>query len=126
MPTSIRIEKTSGVAIVTCSGVLRLEDARAAATDLWQVADWSGEVALWDFRESEFDLSAEDIREMARFVQAHQRKRPPERICFVTETNVDFGLSRMFEVFRESADTEFRVFRVYEDALRWVSNTGGR
>lgn len=120
MSISIHIEKDSGIAIATCSGALRLADAQQGAEALWRTADWAGRSAVWDLRAARFEVSSSDAREIARFILLHQPSPPPSRIAFVTLRDVDFGLSRMFGVFREDPATAFRVFRDYDDALRWV------
>jgi len=120
MAVSIRVEPASGMAIGTCSGVLGLTDAREGVSALWKTPGWLGESAVWDFREAQFDFSTTDMRELAEFIFGHQPTPPPLRVAFVTRREVDFGMARMFEVFREDPRTAFRVFRDYEEALRWA------
>jgi len=117
---SIRIERETGMAIATASGVLRLSDARAGAEALWNTPGWLGKSAVWDFREAQFDLSSSDIRKVADFVSRYQPATPPSRVAFVTARDVDFGLARMFDVFREDPRTEFRVFRDFDEAAGWA------
>jgi len=119
MPILVRIDET-GIAIITCSGVLRLEEAQTSAATLWEAPGWAGKAAVWDFRGAEFDVSPSDTRRIARFILEHQPKPPPSKMAFVTQRDSDFGMSRMFEVFREHPDTAFRVFRDYDDAIGWV------
>jgi hypothetical protein len=117
---SISIDAKTGMAIATCTGVFRLNDAQAGAKALWATPGWLGKSAVWDFREASFDLSASDLRSMAASVARNQPSPPPARVAFVTERDADFGIARMFEVFREDPRTNFRVFRDYDQALRWA------
>ena len=117
---SIQIEPETGLAIATCSGVLRLSDATEGVAALWKSPGWIGRSAVWDFREAQFDLSSSDIREVAQFISRHQPATPPSRVAFVTKRDVDFGMARMFEVFREDSRTAFRVFRDYDEAVCWA------
>ena len=120
MPISIRTDLDSGVAIVACSGSLQLRDAKAAARSLWRTKDWNGDAALWDFRHATFDLSTSDIREIAHFVLHNQPSRPPRKMAFVVTRDVDFGMARMFDAFREDPNTQFGVFRDCDEALSWA------
>jgi len=117
---SIQIEPESGIAIAKCSGVLRLSDAKEAVSALWKTPGWSSKAAVWDFRDAQFDVSSSDIREVAQFIIRLQPIPPPGRVAWVTPRDVDFGLARMFEVFREDPRTEFRVFRDYDAAVSWA------
>lgn len=119
MPVSLHIDPETGIAIATCSGVLGLNDAREGAAALWKTRGWPGKSAVWDFRAAEFAVSSSDTREIAQFILQHQ-PTPPEKIAFVTRRDVDFGMARMFEVFRENPATAFKVFRDYDEAIRWA------
>lgn len=120
MPHSLRIDPDSGIAIGTCSGTLRLEDAKAGAAAVWSSPEWNGHAVVWDMREARLDVSTADLRESARFVLERQPAKPPPKVAFVTGTELDFGLARMFEAFREDPATEVRVFRDLDEALAWA------
>ncbi|UCD80131.1 MAG: hypothetical protein JSW26_01470 [Desulfobacterales bacterium] len=120
MAISIQIEPETGLAIASCSGILRLSDAQEGASALWKTPGWLGRSAVWDFREAQFDVSFSDTQEIARFILCNQPATPPLKIAFVTQRDVDFGMARVFEVFRQDSRTEFRVFRDYEKAIRWA------
>ena len=122
MSVSIQVDPASGMAICTCSGVMGLTDGREGVSAIWNTPGWLGKSAVWDFREAEFDFSTADVRELAEFIFRHQRTPPPLRIAFVVRRDVDFGMARMFEVFREDPRTAFRVFRDYEEALCWAGS----
>jgi hypothetical protein len=117
---SIAIESQTGIAIGTCTGGLGLKDAEEDIEALWKHPDWQGRAVVWDFRSARFDFEIPDIHELAAFVLGHQPASPPSRVAFVTARDVDFGMARMFEVFREDPATEFRVFRDYHEAVAWA------
>lgn len=120
MVVSIQVEPATGMAIATCSGVVGRADAQQGAASLWETPGWPGKSVVWDFREARFDVTSSDIWEVAQFVARHQPDKPPSRVAFVTSRDVDFGSARVFEAFREDPRTEFRVFRDYEEAVRWA------
>ena len=122
MTVSIRVEPETGISVATCSGVLGVDDAREGVAALWSDPGWLVRSAGWDFRDAQFDLSTPNVRGIAQFVLQHQPEPPPARVAFVTRRDVDFGMARMFEVFREDPRTEFRVFRDYDQALRWAGS----
>jgi hypothetical protein len=120
MAVSIQIEPETGMAIATCSGILRLNDAQAGALALWKTPGWLGRSSVWDFREAQFVLSCSDTQEIAKFIFHNQPATPPLKVAFVIQRDVDFGMARVFEVFRQDPSTEFRVFRDYEEAICWA------
>ena len=124
MPVSFEIEMETGVVLGTFVGEVSLDDARQAAATLWKTPGWPGRAAVWDLREARLKVSTDEVRIFAEFMIENQPETPPERMVFVTGRDVDFGMSRIFEVYREDSQTEFRVLRDYDDALAWARSTG--
>lgn len=120
MPFELTIDPSTGLALATCSGTLGLDDAREGARALWAHPDWQGQGVVWDFRQARLDFTSVDVRELAQYVLAHQPARPPKRVAFVTTHDMDFGLVRMFEVFRDHPSTDVKVFRELEPAQAWA------
>ena len=120
MTVSIQIEPETGMAIVSCSGVLRPSDAQEGAKALWKTAGWSGKAVVWDFREAQFDMTSSDTQNIAKFILTHQPATPPLKVAFIIQRDFDYGMARVFEVYREDPHTEFQVFRDYEEAISWA------
>jgi hypothetical protein len=45
-------------------------------------------------------------------------------MAFITQRDADFGMARVFEAYREDPATDFRVFRDYDEAIRWLRAAG--
>ena len=121
---SVEVDPVSHVAVVRCPGPLMRADATEAAERLWSTEGWDGDSAVWDFREAQFKLSASDVQFVARFILRNQPATPPSRMAFVTPGDANFGLARMFAVYREQPKTDFRVFRELPDAISWAGAPG--
>jgi hypothetical protein len=63
-------------------------------------------------------LSTAEVKEGAEFGKS--MKNQPERIAVVAAGDITYGISRIFKVFRESADTRLQVFRELEAAKEWL------
>jgi len=120
MSISLQLDPDSGVIVATCSGDLGIDDGKAAAADLWGKPEWSGRPVIWDFRQARLNVHAPQVRQFAQFVLQHQPMTPPYKVAMVTGRDVDFGLARMFEVFREHPSTEVRTFRDFSEAMSWA------
>jgi len=124
MPFSLRLEPETGIVIATCSGDLGLNDAKAGAAAFWEDPEFRGRPIVWDFRSAHLDVTASDVREIARFILERQPPTPPSKVAFVTTSDADFGLGRMFEMVREHPSTQVRVFRDYDEAVSWARMRG--
>ena len=125
MPLSLEIESGTGVVIGTVTGTMSLEDTKQAAETIWANPEWRGKAVLWDLRGATVQLQAAEVRQLAEFILGGQPDAPP-RVAFVPGRDADYGLARMFEVFREHVATEVRVFRDWDEALAWVRQASVR
>src|SRR5262245_61459977 len=114
MSFDLRLEQ--GIVIGVCAGPLGIEDAKAGARAVWENPAWRGKPVLWDCRSARFEVGASEVRNLAGFILEGQPSAPPPRVAFVTARDVDFGMARMFEVFREHPATSIQVFRDYDKA----------
>jgi len=124
MPFSLRLEPETGIVIATCSGDLGLNDAKAGAVAFWENPECSGRPIVWDFRSAHLKVAAAEVREIARFILERQPPTPPSKVAFVTASDPDFGLGRMYEMVREHPSTQVRIFRDYDEAVSWARTRG--
>ena len=117
----LQIDEAQNIAFIKLSGPLSRKMI-LSAFDL-TVADKryrKGMGRLWDFRDADLSgLDAKTISEMAQY----SLKFPPGindvKVSFVTSTDLEYGLSRMFEM-TSKARTPIRVFRDIDLAERWM------
>ena len=66
------------------------------------------------------NLSADDLQVIAS--EALKHLKGPGRMAVVAPTDLSYGLSRMFEVFREQEGVKTHSFRTEEDAVKWLKS----
>ena len=79
---------------------------------------------LWDFRGCTIDLSNEELRSIVEYGGA--RDREPGRVAILADTDLIYGLGRMYEVFRSSGASTYRTFRHEARALAWLGGDANR
>ena len=122
MPALYKIDKERRLVMSTGWGVLTLADSLAHQRKLLKDPDFDPSYSqLLDVTHvTDVDLSIEDIRGLAvtKVFSADSRR------AILVNNDLQFGLSRMFEVFREGmGETGIRVFRNLEEALEWILAT---
>ena len=116
----MELATVEGVAVATVSGSLTLKDMREGAVTLWNSVEGPRFRVLWDLQAATFDLSRSEVQGLAEFI----KKGSPAgdiRVAFVVSRDAEFGLVRMFEVFREAPNARTSVFRDRDAALRWLT-----
>lgn len=120
MELSMSLDPESGIVIGRCEGPMGVREGKEGVAKFWANPEYCGKPVLWDFRNARLVVRAAEVRALAQFVMEGQPSMPPPKVAIVTSRDVDFGLSRMYEVLREHPETEVRVFRDYEEAYAWV------
>ncbi len=124
MSVQTTIDTTTGIITHTVVGDLMVEDIWEAFAVRTNHPDFKpGMSVLWDLREGNASsLTFDDIRRIAGQNKARLRKSGvPYRVAFLAPRDIEFGLSRMYEMFSDASLVENRVFRTLEEARRWLS-----
>lgn len=80
---------------------------------------------LWDFRNADLSsLDAATIAEMARYSTRFPPGVNDVPVAFVTSRRLEYGLTRMFQAFSDSAATTVSVFDSMEAAEEWLAGGG--
>jgi hypothetical protein len=94
-----------------------LETVRADKTPI------SGLPALVDCRGMKGTLSADELRIIAAKVRSWTKKRSPRvRCAFLVESDLHFGLVRMFEALSDGIALSISAFRDRVEAMRWLEH----
>lgn len=115
-----------GIAIRKVLGQLTVQDAVEAMKLSYSDPNFVGGMnTLWDLRQgSVAGLSTFDIREIIWFATATVQTRGREyRTALVAPKDTEFSLSRLLKTLGSHLPGNIRVFRDYDEALAWASET---
>ena len=117
----LRIDDEKNIAYIKLSGLLSKE-VILNAFDL-TVSDKrykKGMGRLWDFRDADLSsLNSETVIEMAQYSLKFPEGIRDVKVAFVATSDLEFGLSRMFEI-TSQAKTPIGVFRSIDEAEKWM------
>lgn len=119
MTTSVDLNSEPGIAIANGYGLMKLDDIQECAQTLWKATNGQATRMLWDLRSVTFDINVDDVRQFAEFAKK-LFSGPDVRSAFVASTDFEYGLIRMFEMFREAPGFTTQVFRDRDAAIEWL------
>jgi hypothetical protein len=113
------IDKERRLVLSSGTGVLTKEDLWGHMERLSKDPDFNPDFCqVSDFTQiDELEVGPEEVRELA------QRNifSPRSRRAFVVKNDLQYGLARMFEIYRELHGEEgIRVFRTFDEAMDWI------
>jgi hypothetical protein len=81
--------------------------------------------ALWDFRGclAPDDFGFDEMEQIIHYIDVYIGSKWNPRIAIVVEAEVQFGLSRMFQMLVEGFPTEVAIFYDPAEAEQWIGQT---
>ena len=120
MPLSYVIDRQRRLVTSTASGVVTYADLLAHQNGLKNDPDFDPtfDQLVDGIRATKIELSTDNVRAIAR----QRLFAAGSRQAFATSTEFAFGMARMFELYRDSADTGriVKVFNGLEAAQEWL------
>ena len=120
MTSLLGIRAEGEILRVTFRGVVRTSDILAAFASASHAGRWVTNRRLWDVCGCDLAFIADEFAELAAVAQ--ESDALPGKLAVLVDSDLNFGLLRMYQVYRESRDVgvQLRVFRDEEDATRWL------
>jgi len=114
-----RIDKERRLVMSTGTGVLTKEDILGHMDRISKDPDFNPAFSqLADFRQiTAVEFGPEEVRQFAQ----RSIYSPRARRAILVKDDLQFGLARMFEIYRElNGESGIRVFRTLEEAMDWI------
>lgn len=126
MKHSIEADPKHGFLVVTTRGRATAEGFARMSRDLWAHSSWQeGMNLLLDHRPLDSTgLTSKEIRLISMTRPEPAGPSPFRRIATVVETDLGFGLTRMWDFYTDRDETrEHRIFRSMEEAKGWLKES---
>ena len=81
MDLSISLQQAGACAICECKGEFSVSDSLIAISELWNTAEWTGEYAIWDFKNAKLDLSPAEVKKWLSIFSAISVHHRPKRLA---------------------------------------------
>ncbi|UCF05396.1 MAG: hypothetical protein JSV33_16045 [bacterium] len=119
--TDIDIE--SKIRMHKVTGALQRDELIAVLDKVYKTPGYDPDMdVVWDLREADLtSFSSEDIQAVRNFVGRKWGTGGKSRAALVVSRDVEFGLTRMYEVYLESdTKSQVHVFRDMDKAMEWI------
>ncbi len=121
MPIHYRFVERWGIVVTTVEGEVTAEDLAQHAEALAKDPRARSSDELADLTHvTGGPAPTEAVRRMGEQLRETDTNRRGGKFALVAPADAAFGMARLYQVHREHADIQIRVFRGLEDALRWL------
>ncbi len=119
MPIHFVVDHASQRVTVTAEGDLRLENMVAVLNELASQRCF-GYAQCFDARRAVMQLTAEDIRRIVTLTARLRADHGQARTAFIAESDVSFGMARMYATLAAETDSGFMVYRTLSEGEAWL------
>lgn len=124
MPLEYELHPDKNLMIIRVIEAFTLDDFEKTMPAVLNDADFiSGMNALWDVRDGTLDsLSGKDMHMIAEYISSKQSERGAGyKVALVVTSELDSGLSRMYDIISENLPNLCRNFKDFDEALNWIN-----
>jgi hypothetical protein len=122
MPIRTIIERDAGLIRTSASGRITGPDLVEYYHRLRAHPDFRGSLnEIFDATQVEaIDLTADDVRRLSSVTEEFTRRGVPVKVAIVAPGDLEFGMSRMYEMLQVQSVNELKVFRERSAAENWI------
>lgn len=119
MPIQYVVDHAAQRVTVTAEGDLRLEDMVAVLNALATEHGFAYP-QCFDARRATILLSADEVRRIVTLTARLRAEHGQARTAFIAESDVSFGMARMYATLAAETDSGFMVYRSLGDGEAWL------
>lgn len=118
MSHNIVFERDAQIARIVLHGSVSVADILDALDAITSDGVFVCKRRLWDLRGCQLNVTAQELQQVAKVGQS--RDVSGSRGALLADDDLNFGLSRLHEIYRQSEFIEVKVFRDELQALTWL------
>jgi hypothetical protein len=125
MPIRTMIDKGSNLIRTTASGRVTGRDLVDYYHRLRAHPDFRGSLnEIFDATQVDtIDLTADDVRRLSSVTEEFTRRGVPVKVAIIAPGDLEFGMSRMYEMLQSQSINVLKVFRERAAAEAWIDHT---
>ena len=118
MSAQIKITPKDNMVIVQITGHATLQDFYDAIDQISDGTKYLYKRRFFDLRKCLFFLSTDELEALAD--KSKRLGQEYSKVAILVDSDLSFGLSRVYEVFRADKNVESVVFRDKAEAMAWI------
>ena len=123
MPIHFTFDKEKNILYCVANGTLTPDEFYNKTLSMTQSSEYSADVrTLWDIRNLDFDIIDTDFQKKLIAIREAIPARGKTKIACVADSDLSFGLTRMYQILSSDLPQELMVFRDFAKAEQWLLN----
>jgi len=123
MPVKIEYSNEKKALYVTLTGQVSMEEFSKTIIDISESTNFSPDIrTLVDIRELDFSEINSDFLNELISLEKKNSKRIRAKVAYIADTDINFAMSRMYQMLSDDLPKTSMVFRDYAEGESWLLN----
>lgn len=120
MPIAFEVDHATQRVMATATGDIRIEDMVALVNQLADLRVLAYSTRI-DARGAAITMTAEETRRIVPLIGRLREEHGQARTAFIADSDVSFGMARMYATLSADTDSGFMVYRTIEEGDVWLN-----
>jgi len=121
MTIEYKYDKDKDALYASIEGAFNLDEFKVTIVKIVNSNEYPPDIrTLWDMRRTDFTGISYDLEKSAIYIREQYPKRAGARLSFVAESDLAYGMLRMYETLSDDLPQEIKVFRKFSEAEEWL------
>jgi hypothetical protein len=123
MHISTHIDTEKQIRTHNVHGMLNVNELTRQLREIYSSPEYDPDMnVIWDLRKADFSaIEASEVTSFMEFVSKHWGQGGKSKGALVVSRDLDYGMSRMYEMLMEGATTStITVFKNIDEAKKWL------
>lgn len=119
------VDNKSSIMIHTVSGEITFEEIKSSYKTVLTHPDFQKDMhSIWDFRNADASkFNSQDVIRLARYFETQLKNRTDFKVAVIVSRDLEYGLSRMYQVAAADLPAKIEIFFRFEDAKTWITGS---
>ena len=119
------VDKKSSVIIHTVTGEITFQEIKSSYEAVLSHPDFQEDMCvIWDIRDADAsEFHSQDVIRLARYFETQLKKRAKFKVAIIVSRDLEYGLSRMYQVAAADLPAKIGIFINLENAKKWLTGS---
>ena len=125
MKVNTVVDKRDEIMIHTVTGEMTIDEIKSSYETILTHPDFRIDMnSIWDMRDADASkFESQDVIRIARYFETQFKNRAEFKVAVIVSRNLEYDLSRMYQVAAADLPAKIRIFHNLEEAKKWLAGS---
>ena len=125
MKVNTVVDKRYKIMVHTVTGEMTIDEIKSSYETILSHPEFQEDMnSIWDMRDADASkFESQDVIRIARYFETQFKNRAEFKVAVIVSRNLEYDLSRMYQVAAADLPAKIRIFHNLEEAKKWLAGS---